>query len=63
MDPDEERGCDEPGRQEPTRESRGGGVGIPLGTGIDMAVYIAVFEVLDIVSRETVMNGGRSCAT
>ena len=63
MDPDEEMGCDEPGRQEPTWESRGGGAEITLGMGIDVAVYIAVSEVLGIVSREAVMNGGRSPAT
>ena len=61
MGPDEEMGCDGPGRQEPTWESRGGGAGITLGMGI-VAVYIAVFEVLDIVPREAVMNGGRSRA-
>ena len=63
MDPDEEMSCDEPGRQEPTWESRGGGAGAALGMGIDVAVYIAVSEVLDIVSREAVMNGSRSRAT
>ena len=62
MDPDEEMSCDEPGRQEPTWESRGGGAEITLGTGIDVATYIAVSEVLDIVSREAVMNGSR-CRT
>ena len=63
MDPDEEMSCDEPGHQEPTWESRGGETGVALRTGIDVAVYIAVSEVLDIVSREAVMNGGRSRAT
>ena len=63
MDPAEEMSGDETGRQEPTWESRGGGAGVTLGMGIDVAVYIAVPEVLDIVSREAVMNGGRSRAT
>ena len=63
MDPDEEMSCDEPGCQEPTWESRGGGAGVTLGMGIDVATYIAVSEVLDTVSRETVMNGGWSRAT
>ena len=63
MDPDEEISCDEPGRQDPTWKSHDGGAGIMLGTGIDVAVYIAVSEVLDIVSREAVMNGDWSHAT
>ena len=54
---------DELGRREPTRESRGGEASVALGMGIDVAVYIAVSEVLGIVSREAVMNGSRSRAT
>ena len=53
---------DESGRREPARESRGGEAGVALGTGIDVAVYIAVSEALGIVSRETVMKGNR-CRT
>ena len=63
MDPDREMNTDEPGRQEPTWESRGGEAGAALGMGIDVAVYIAVSEVLGIVSREAVMNGSRCCTT
>ena len=63
MDPDEEMSIDEAGRREPTWESRGGEAGVALGMGIDVAVYIAVSEVLDIVSREAVMNGSRSRTT
>ena len=44
-------------------KSRGGGVGITLGTGIDVAVYIAMSEVLDVVSKEAVMKDGRAHAT
>ena len=44
-------------------ESRGGEADVALGMGIDVAVYIAVSEVLGIVSREAVMNGSRSRAT
>ena len=63
MDPDEEMSCDEPGHQKPTWESRGGQAGVALGTGIDVAVYIVAPEVLDIVSREAVVNGTWSRAT
>ena len=54
--------CDEAGRREPAWESRGGEAGVALGMGIDVAVYIAMSEVLGIVSREVVMNGSR-CRT
>ena len=54
--------CDEAGRREPAWESRGGEAGAALGMGINVAVYIVVSEVLDVVSRETVMNGSR-CRT
>ena len=54
---------DEPGRQEPTRKSHGSEAGVALGMGIDVAVYIAVSEVLGIVSREAIMNGSRSRTT
>ena len=63
MDPDEEMSSNEPGLQEPTLESRGGETGVALGTGIDLAMYIAVSEVLDIVSRAAVMNGDPSRTT
>ena len=54
---------DESRRQEPAWESRGGEAGVALGMGIDVAVYIAMSEVLGIVSREAVMNGSRCCTT
>ena len=54
---------DEAGRREPAWESRGGEAGVALGMGIDVAVYIAMSEVLGIVSREAVMNGSRCCTT
>ena len=63
MDPDEEMSCDESGHQHPTWKSRGGEAGITLGTGIDVAVYIAMSVVLDVVSRETVTDGGRGSTT
>ena len=63
MDSDEEVSCDELGRPDPTGKNRGGEAGITLGTGIGVAVYIAMSEVLHIVSRKAVMNDGWSHAT